>query len=473
MKTSVLLIAGVTAVWIAGATVSSAATLRAGFQETVIAAGLSNPTAMALAPDGRVFVTQQGGAVRVVKDGALLAAPFLTLTVNAAGERGLLGIALDPQFVVNGFVYVYYTATAPTIHNRVSRFTANGDTAVPGSETVLLDLPTLGATNHNGGAIHFGPDGLLYIAVGENAVGANAQSLSSPLGKMLRINRDGTIPGGNPFAGQAGAHQAIWALGLRNPFTLAFEAGTGRMLINDVGQDAWEEINEGIAGANYGWPATEGATTNPQFTSPIYAYPHSTPGVCAITGGAFYPLLSPQFPDDYAGDYFFADFCGGWIGHYDSAGGTASLDFATGIGSPVDLTLAPGGGLFYLARGSGTLVRIDYASDTPPIIAHGPASQTAVAGRAVTFSVGASGALPLSYQWFRGDAVIAGATGPSYTLPAVTPADDGAQFRVRVSNALGEVTSGTATLTVLRTALRPRTPSARGAPTGRVARPRR
>ena len=148
------------------------------------------------------------------------------MTTTSSGERGLLGIAFDPNFASNHFVYVYYTATSPTVHNRVSRFIANGDVAVPGSESVILELnPLSDATNHNGGAIHFGLDGKLYIGVGENANGANAQTLSNLLGKMLRINPDGSIPSDNPFFTTAsGDNRAIWALGLRNPFTFAIEA---------------------------------------------------------------------------------------------------------------------------------------------------------------------------------------------------------------------------------------------------------
>src|SRR6185436_2808401 len=161
---------------------------------------------------------------------------------DSNGERGLLGVAFDPSFAVNQFVYVYYTATSPSTHNRISRLTAAGDVAVPGSEVPILDLNDLsGATNHNGGAIHFGPDGKLYAAVGENANGANAQTLSNLLGKILRINSDGSIPTDNPFFGTAtGQNRAIWALGLRNPFTFTFQPGTGRMFINDVGQNTWE-----------------------------------------------------------------------------------------------------------------------------------------------------------------------------------------------------------------------------------------
>ncbi|HEV2845274.1 MAG TPA: PQQ-dependent sugar dehydrogenase, partial [Thermoanaerobaculia bacterium] len=212
----------------------AAATLPSGFTEQLVANGLNNPTAMALAPDGRVFVALQGGQLRVIKNGSLLPTPFVTLTVSSAGERGLLGVTFDPDFATNQYVYVYYTATSPTIHHRVSRFTASGDTAVAGSETVIVDLDTTSfAEIHNGGAIHFGPDGKLYIATGENGNSSNSQTLGNRLGKILRINKDGTIPTDNPFFSQAaGRNRAIWALGLRNPYTFAFQPGTGRMLIN-------------------------------------------------------------------------------------------------------------------------------------------------------------------------------------------------------------------------------------------------
>ncbi|HEY7270852.1 MAG TPA: PQQ-dependent sugar dehydrogenase, partial [Dehalococcoidia bacterium] len=178
----------------------AAVTVPAGFADSTVASGLTNPTAMTFAPDGRIFVAQQGGQLRVIKNGTLLATPFVSLTVDSTNERGLLGVAFDPNFGANHYVYVYYTATTPAAHNRVSRFVADGDVAQAGSETVLLDLDNLSsATNHNGGAIHFGPDGKLYIGVGENANGANAQTLANLLGKMLRINADGSIPESNPF----------------------------------------------------------------------------------------------------------------------------------------------------------------------------------------------------------------------------------------------------------------------------------
>ena len=334
-----------------------AANLPTGFTEVQVGGNLSGSlTAMAFAPDGRLFVCQQGGQLRVIKNGVLLSTPFVSLTVDSSGERGLLGIAFDPNFTTNHYLYVYYTVATSPIHNRVSRFTAASDTAAPGSEIVILNLDNLSsATNHNGGAIHFGPDGKLYIGVGENANGANAQSLSNLLGKMLRINADGTIPPDNPFYNTAtGNNRAIWALGLRNPFTFAFQPGTTRLFINDVGESTYEEINDGIAGSNYGWPITEGPTSNSAFRGPIYFYGHGTSNVtgCAIVGAAFYNPPVPQFPSSYTGKYFFADLCNGWIRVFDPSAGTAT-GFATGIVNPVDLHVGSDGALYYLARGSG------------------------------------------------------------------------------------------------------------------------
>jgi glucose/arabinose dehydrogenase len=434
-----------------------AATLPSGFAETLVASGLSNPTAMAFAPDGRIFVCQQGGQLRVIKNGSLLATPFLTVTVDSQGERGLLGIAFDPNFNSNHFIYIYYTATTPALHNRVSRFTANGDVAVAGSELTLLDLNNLSsASNHNGGAMHFGPDGKLYIAVGENATPANAQSLSNLLGKILRINADGTIPSDNPtsFPGIAGTtsgvNRAIWSVGLRNPYTFAFQNGTGRMFINDVGQNTWEEINDGRAGVNYGWPTTEGPTTDARFVSPLFWYGHGTSATtgCAITGGAFYNPAVNQFPSDYTGTYFFADFCSGWIRRLNPASGNTVTDFASGINSPVDLQVGSDGSLYYLARGVGAIYKVQYTASLAPSITTQPASQTIPSGQPVTFNVAASGSQPLSYQWQRNGVNINGATSASYNIPAVAPGDNGAHFRVIVSNSFGSTPSDDAILTI-------------------------
>jgi len=330
-----------------------------GLSDFLVVSGLSSPTAMQFAPDGRLFVAQQGGQLRVIKNGALLATPFLTVTVSSSGERGLLGVAFDPDFATNQFVYVYYTATSPAVHNRISRFTANGDVADTSvSEVVLLDFDNLSsATNHNGGAMHFGLDGKLYAAHGDNATGSNAQSMSNLLGKVIRMNAvsDPTaqIPTDNPFyATASGKNRLIWAQGLRNPFTFSIQPGTGLTYVNDVGQGTWEEINDTRAGRNLGWPTTEGAfnpATYPQFTTPSYAYAHSgaAPTGCAITGGAFYDPVAPTFPASFVGKYFFADYCSGWIYYVDPLSPATATQFAAAIASPVDLKLGPDGALYY------------------------------------------------------------------------------------------------------------------------------
>jgi glucose/arabinose dehydrogenase len=452
-------------------TAAGAATLPSGFTETQIT-GLTNPTAMAFAPDGRLFICQQGGSLRVVKNGALLATPFMTLTVNSSGERGLLGIAFDPNFATNNFLYVYYTVPTAPIHNRVSRFTANAanpDVVAAGSELVILDLNNLSsATNHNGGAMHFGPDSKLYIAVGENANSANSQTFSNLLGKLLRINTDpaNVVPTDNPYFNDAnvtGINKIIWALGLRNPYTFSFQAGTGRLHINDVGQNTFEEINEGVAHSNYGWPNCEGFSCSSQptdYRAPIYVYSHTsgTPTGCAIVGGTFYNPPTAQFPATYVGKYFFADLCGGYIRYVDPTTAPpipASTSFATGISSPVDLQVASDGSLWYLAgagngANAGLVSRIQFpAGQVPPSITQPPMSQTVTVGQTATFSVQASGATPLSYQWQRNNTDIPGANSASYTTPPTTATDDGTLFRCVVTNAFGSATSSNASLFVI------------------------
>ncbi len=328
--------------------------------------GLNSATAFAQASDGRIFVAQQGGALRVVKAGVLLTPPMLSLAVDPNGERGLIGVTLHPNFASNGHIYVYYTTAANGTHNRVSRFTATGDTA--GSELILVELPPLStATNHNGGAMHFGVDGKLYVAVGDNANSAAAQNLASVFGKMLRFNDDGSIPTDNPnYLTQSGQARAVWASGLRNPFTFAVQPGTGRMHINDVGEGTWEEINLGVQGANYGWPASEGPdNVTAGVTGPLFAYKHSSvvpagsgPGGFftgfAIAGGTFYPDAAP-FPAGYRNSYYFADYARTFVARYDWIN-NATYAFATVSGDPVDLLSGVDGALFVLTRGGITRI---------------------------------------------------------------------------------------------------------------------
>lgn len=342
----------------------------AGFtRDESFVTGLTQATALAQAPDGRLLIAEQGGAVRVVKAGQLLLQPFVQLAVDAAGERGLIGLTLHPNFPATPHVFVHYTTRAGAVHNRISRFTALGDVALPASELILVELPALsGATNHNGGALHFGGDGKLYVGVGENADPARAQDLNSPLGKLLRFNEDGSIPADNPFAAtQTGLARAIWAYGLRNPFTFAVQPVSGRIYINDVGQNTWEEINVAVAGANFGWPASEGPDNiSAGIVAPLFTYPHSAalpagsgPGGFfsgfSIAGGTFYPA-SGSFPAPYRDSYFFADFVSRFIGRLDGANGNAAYAFASLSDTPVDLLVDRDGALLVLGRSSVTRV---------------------------------------------------------------------------------------------------------------------
>jgi len=413
-----LLLAAAPAVVLLAASAGGAATLPTGFVELQVGGALTNPTSMALTPGkgNRIFVTEQGGTVRVIKTrtGKMLAAPFLTLSVDSNGERGLLGLAFDPLFNTNHFVYVYYTVPSPA-HNRISRFTANGNVVVPGSEVVLLDIDNLStATNHNGGALHFGADGKLYASTGDNARGSTvSQTSASLLGKILRINSDGTIPQDNPFA-EIGKNKANWAIGLRNPYTFEVQPGTGRIFINDVGENTWEEIDDGLRGANYGWQTAEGPNPPgiPNFTYPLYYYPHNP--ACAITGGSFYNPRTAQFPASFVGTYFFADLCAGWMQRFDPVT-SAVTPFATGISAPVDIDVAPDGSLYYLrgagrGAGQGAVFRVRYPNkDT--IGVRRPSTDayllrnTNTAGSAdVSFVFGVSGDQPIAGDW-NGDGV--------------------------------------------------------------------
>jgi putative heme-binding domain-containing protein len=346
--------------------------LPAGFKAKVVVSGLTGATALEVAPDGRIFVCEQTGRLRVIKHGKLQPKPFVILPVDATWERGLIGVTIAPDFPKTPHVFVCYVAARPYPHHVVSRFTARGDVAEPGSEKILLegdDQRKLGGTipaGHQGGAIHFGKDGKLYIAIGDQTAGKPAQELNSLLGRLLRLNPDGSLPADNPFFSRAaGKYRATWALGLRNPFTFAVQPKTGRLFINDVGGRA-EEINEGARGANYGWPTVEhGPTTDRRFRGPIHHYP-----TACIAGGAFAPT-DLRWPKPYRGQYFFGDFNHGWIKRIDPARPAVAKPFATGLRRPVDMRFAVDGSLYVLVRdawvidksfkgGTGGLLRIRY-----------------------------------------------------------------------------------------------------------------
>jgi glucose/arabinose dehydrogenase len=427
-----------------------------GFVQVLVSNAISNPTAMAFAPDGRLFVAQQQGALRVIKDGTLLAAPFVSLTVASTGERGLIGVAIDPDFDTNRWIYLYYTVPGSPAHNRISRFTANGDAALTGSEQIILELDPLStATNHNGGAMHFGKDGKLYVAVGENAKGTNAQNLDTYLGKLLRINKDGSVPAGNPFPTGSEQRRRIWSLGLRNPYTFSIHPVTGRILVNDVGQNTWEEVNDAtVGGQNFGWPTTEGnfnVATYPGFTRPIYFYSHGTGDGkgCALTGGTFFHPTSTNYPSSYFDQYFIQDLCGSWVNVLDISAAVVRSPFATGIpGNALALTPGLDGNLYFISRTSNAVYKIVYNNATAPYIITAPQALTVAETHQFVLSVTAAGTAPLSYQWFHNDVAIGGATLQSYTVSQAALTDAG-QYSVQITNEAGQASSTAVLVSVI------------------------
>jgi glucose/arabinose dehydrogenase len=456
------------------------ASVPASFTDSLVAA-VPTPTALAFTPDGRLLVTSQAGTLNVVRNGELLSTPALTLTsICTDSERGLLGVAPDPDFASNHFVYLYYTAAVgSTCVNRVSRFVlSDSNTVDTASEKILLDNIPSPAGNHNGGDVHFGRDGYLYVSVGDGgcdydgdsgcgADNAAARDLNVLLGKVLRITSDGGIPPDNPFVGSDSARcnvsgrtdpgkicQETYAWGLRNPFRIAFDpnASGTRFYVNDVGQSTWEEIDVAQAGADYGWNVREGfcatgSTTDcgapaAGVTNPIYAYGHD--GSCdAITAGAFVP--DGVWPAAYDGSYLFADYlCGKIWQLVPSGNGFTASEFASdlGVGGPISMIFGPAGvtqALYYTTYANGGQVRrIELNQQTEN---HAPtASLTADA---------TSGPAPLTVQ-FDGTGSSDPDTGD--TLTYVWDFGDGTQpsetTSTTVSHDYADAGTFTATLTV-------------------------
>lgn len=444
--------------------IQATASLPNGFGIAQVASGLANVTSMAIANDGRIFVTQQEGTVRVIQNGVLVPTPVLKVTTSPDWERGLTGIALDPDFANNGYMYLAYTVTSPTTHHIVSRFKVVGNLGIANSEKVIYELDDLLQNLHVGGSLAFGPDGKLYIASGESN-GANQQAPQSTGGKILRLNPDGSVPGDNPFRQFGGRGPAVFAMGFRNPFTLAIQRTTGKIFVNDVGDATTEEVNEVVAGGNYGWPSYEGYAPNP-FISPLFTYPHGANDNekgCAIVGGTFYEPSVVQFPQEYVGKYFFADFCNDWIRMMDPLKPNNVKLFASDISgfAIVNMKTGPDGAIYLLARGvtnavagytvyeTGAVYKIFFGASPIPNIITQPSNQTVSAGASATFNVNASGQGTLKYQWQKNGVDIPDANEDSYTTPGMALSDNGARYRVVVSNFAGSTTSAEAILSVL------------------------
>lgn len=357
-----------------------------GFVVETLARGLNAATAIAPTPDGRVLIAEQFGSLRVWKEGRLLERPALDLSerLDTYWERGLIGVTLHPEYPIQPYVYLMYVAKEPFSHHVISRFRLEGDIVDGASEQVLLkgdDQTRFKGSHphgHQGGPLRFGPDGKLYAAIGEQTAGRPAQQLDAILGKVLRLDADGTIPVDNPFYSQAeGKYRAIYAIGLRNVYGLAFQPGTGRLFATDVGQTSWEEVDEIFAGANYGWPDVEGTGAKQGFVNPLHVYP---PALGRSIVGAAFPHIGradtlTELPERWRRRFFFGDWAANWIKAMNPDAPHDVVNFARGLNGPVAVEFTADNALLVLERGtiwndrksilaeSGSLTRIRYTGD--------------------------------------------------------------------------------------------------------------
>jgi glucose/arabinose dehydrogenase len=350
-----------------------------GFADTLVDGTLSAPTALAFLPDGRLLITEKGGALKV--NNGTATTTVITIGVCDDSEMGLLGVAVDPNFATNGFVYLYRTddsngcASATGRSSQVVRVTMVGDTASSMSLMVLLDGIRTDNGNHDGGVLRIGPDGKLYVGVGDTGLGDNfggpgdptnpyAQDTNEINGKVLRLNLDGTIPADNPFFNVVGKRGEIFAYGFRNPFRMNFDPMSGSLWVGDVGDLTVEEVDIVTSGKNYAWPHCEGTLPGgceqPGDVDPIFTYQHSgggSLGTCLI-GGSFSATFG-----GLDNQYFFGDCTSGNIysavvnGARDDIVGTPSL-FVGGAGTPADMIFGPDGNMYYTDVANGEVHKV-------------------------------------------------------------------------------------------------------------------
>jgi glucose/arabinose dehydrogenase len=450
---------------------SSLLTLPPGFDDHLVAS-LSRPTDLASTPDGRFLVTRQTGQIHVLLPGTGTSTVALDLSdrICTNWERGVNGVAVDPDFTSNHYVYVYYTYNKHNecphddINNpnnpvnRLVRFSLPpGNQIDPSTEIVLVDnIPQLKGT-HNAGDLNFGADGWLYVSVGDGGKWVNATDLSNLAGKILRVGAAGTLPNDNPYTHVQGARRCgdptelppgtgpcleIFAHGLRNPFRFAFQPGSDVFFINDVGQDSWEEINIGNSGANYGWNVREGPCPFPSrldcdpsvpsgYDDPVYYYHHST-GCYAITGSAFVP--AGIWPAEFDNAYLFGDYGCGKIWRLVPGDHYTATVFASGLGTNglVSMIFGPYGetqALYYTTYANGGQVRrITFMDGNRPPKAVASADPAYGASVPLTVTLSAAGSLDpdaddsLVFDWDFGDGQVLTATASLTITHAYAPA---------------------------------------------------
>ena len=424
--------------------------------------GYSRPLDIQNAGDGRLFIVQQRGIIYVCDSlGNRNTTPFLNLSsrVSQTGnERGLLGLAFHPDYKTNGYFYVYYTQSSggQTVVARYSVST-NPDVADFNSEVRLLTY-SQPYSNHNGGCIQFGPDGYLYIGMGDGGSGGDpgnrAQNGLNLLGKMLRIDVNGpggtyTIPPSNPFVNNSAVADEIWAIGLRNPWRFSFDRVTGDMWIGDVGQNAWEEIDfepAGMGGVNYGWRCYEGNNTYntsgcgpaSKYENPVYVHQNSGTIGCSVTGG--YRYRGGAYSAMY-GVYFYADYCSGRIWKITGSPGSWTGTQLLNLGNNEFSSFGEDqfGELYVAGLSTGTIYKISEATCSPAAVIIEGAVDTLCPGESLHAIQGAGH----TYQWFLNGSSINGATAPDYA-----PTQNG-NYTVQVTNTSACSTTSSATNVII------------------------
>lgn len=404
-------------------------------ERVVVVGGLSEPTDFAFLPGSddperidRIFITEKSGAIKIFDPQTGTVTTLTNLpTVTADGERGLVGIEIDPQFWTvgaEGYHTIYVAYTGADNYDRLSKIRLT-ETLEFSEEQELLVSTELGNNFHHGGELQFDPQGqYLYWAVGDNTFGDNAQDLTNIHGKILRLDRNGQAPADNPFYNTPGAVPQIYAIGLRNPFRFTF-APNGKLLVGDVGEASWEELNVVTAGGNYGWPSEEGECTGCAYVNPVYAYPHGAPPANAgsITGVLVY--TGTTLPEQYRNKVYIADYSNGWIREL-----TFDQEFTSLIseryldrtaGTPVKLDQGPDGNIYQLNIYPGQLLVIRPSGGNRAPTAVIDASATSGAGQSLTVQFSAAGSTDpdgdtLQYQWDFGNGETSTEVNPTVTF---------------------------------------------------------
>jgi glucose/arabinose dehydrogenase len=394
--------------------------LPADLDRTVIASGLDQPTDFRFLPDGRILVVEKTGGVKILENTSQLNTPITAGVIGAATDRELGAVELDPNFDDNGYFYVAYTTT--DYHDRLSRFTLANDVMDPASEFVLIDEADSGAMHH-GNTMLFGPDGKLYWGFGDNALNTNGQDLSTIYGKILRINPDGTIPEDNPFYATPGARKEVYAYGFRNPFRMTFTP-TGELLVGDVGDQAWEELNNVVAGGNYGWPSAEGSCSDCGYVNAVYEYPHTPPPGRAGSITTVTVYSGTSLPELYQNKVFVSDYTLRWMKvltfdpTYTTVLDEQTID--TDAGTAVQLLQGPDGNLYQLNIFPGTLYRIAASGgNRAPSATLTASPPNGLSPLTVQFSSAGStdpdAGTTLSYVWDFGDGAASTEPNPTRT----------------------------------------------------------